>query len=141
MKSLYLIGSLRNPKVPEIAQSIRELGFDVFDDWVAAGPTADDCWRDYERSRGHSFAQALQGHAAKQVFYFDHLHLNRCDIVVMLMPAGKSGHLELGYALGKGKPGFILFDAEPERYDVMYQFSTAVVFSEKDLLETLKKYL
>ena len=35
---VYLIGSLRNPKVPKIAEKIRALGFEVFDDWFAAGP-------------------------------------------------------------------------------------------------------
>ena len=39
---VYLIGSLRNLKLPKIAQKIRELGFEVFDDWYAAGRKADD---------------------------------------------------------------------------------------------------
>ena len=58
----------------------------------------------------------------------------------MLMPAGKSGHLELGYARGKNKPGFILFDKEPERVDVMYQFATDVFFSQEELFAELEKY-
>jgi hypothetical protein len=141
MKSIYLIGSLRNPKIVGLAQTIRGLGFDVFDDFMAAGKDADDSWRDYEKARGHSYKEALQGHAAKHVFAFDLHHLNRCHIAVLLMPAGKSGHLELGYMLGKGKPGFILFDEDPERYDVMIQFCNAVLFSEQDLLAELKKLL
>jgi nucleoside 2-deoxyribosyltransferase len=141
MKSIYLIGSLRNPKIIELAQAIRGIGFDVFDDFMAAGKDADDNWRDYEKARGHSYAEALNGYAAKHVFAFDLKHLTRCDIAVLLMPAGKSGHLELGWALGKGKPGFILFDEEPARFDVMYQFCNAVLFNEQDLLDELKKLL
>ena len=34
---VYLIGSLRNPEVPQIANKIRELGFEVFDDWHPNG--------------------------------------------------------------------------------------------------------
>jgi nucleoside 2-deoxyribosyltransferase len=49
------------------------------------------------------------------------------------MPAGKSAHLELGYMIGRGKPCFVLFDEEPERWDVMYQFATAVCFSYEEL--------
>jgi len=30
---IYLIGSLRNPAVPEVAQKMRAVGIDVFDDW------------------------------------------------------------------------------------------------------------
>jgi nucleoside 2-deoxyribosyltransferase len=141
MKTVYLVGSLRNPKTIEVGNAIRSLGFDVFDDWMAAGPVADDAWRDYEKSRGHSYVEALAGIAAKHVFEFDLLHLNRSDIAVLLMPSGKSAHLELGYSIGKGKPGFVLFDAEPERYDVMYQFASGVFFNLEDLLKALKPLL
>jgi hypothetical protein len=54
------------------------------------------------------------------------------------MPAGKSGHLELGYFVGTGKPGFIYFDAVPDRYDVMHQFATDVFSSDEELIEGLK---
>jgi hypothetical protein len=134
---VYLIGSLRNPEVNRIAAAIRELGYEVFDDWTAAGPTADDSWRDYEKQRGHTYPQALQGFAAKHVFAFDKFHLDRANIAVLLMPAGKSGHLELGYFLGTGKPGYVLFDQEPERFDVMYQFATGVFLEEQGLLDAL----
>ncbi|TSC89237.1 MAG: hypothetical protein G01um10143_618 [Parcubacteria group bacterium Gr01-1014_3] len=135
---VYLIGSLRNPEVPKLANQIRELGFEVFDDWYAAGPEADDKWRDYEKGRGHSFKEALKGYAAKHVFQFDRKHLDECDIAVLQMPAGKSGHLELGVHLGKGKRGYILVD-DPERWDVMYLFATGVFDDFNELKAELKK--
>ena len=55
------------------------------------------------------------------------------------MPAGKSGHLELGYIIGRGKPGYILFDEVPERYEMMVQFCTAVFFDREALLEELRR--
>ena len=55
----------------------------------------------------------------------------------MVMPAGKSGHLELGYMLGQGKKGYILFDKEPDRWDVMYQFATGVFFNKEELINEL----
>ena len=55
----------------------------------------------------------------------------------MIMPAGKSGHLELGYTIGKGKPGFILFDEEPERFDVMTQFATKIFFNRESFIQYL----
>ena len=135
---IYLIGSLRNPQVPIIANQLRAAGLDVFDDWYAAGPEADDKWRDYEKQRGRSFKEALSGYAARNVFQFDHQHLARADAVVLVLPAGKSGHLELGWALGKGKPGFILLDS-PDRWDIMYQFATGIVTSVRELIEELQK--
>lgn len=135
---VYLIGSLRNPEVPRVAARLRELGHDVFDDWYAAGPEADDRWQAYETDyRKRSFAEALQGEAAKHVFNFDRRHLERADVVVLLMPAGKSGHMEFGWAVGRGARGIICMDREPERFDVMYGFAERVCVGVQALLRVL----
>jgi hypothetical protein len=134
----YLIGSLRNPEIPLLAQRMREAGLhDVFDDWHAAGPEADDHWQEYEKARGHDFASALGGFAAQHVFEYDKHHLDTCDAVVLVLPAGKSGHLEFGYAIGKGKTGFILLAEEPERFDVMYAFADKVFTGAGPLIRRL----
>ena len=138
LKKIYLIGSLRNPEVPKIANKIRELGFNVFDDWYAAGPEADDKWRDYEKARGRAYQEALNGLAADHVYQFDLQHLNECDIAVLCLPTGKSGHLELGYVIGKGKKGYILLD-NSERWDVMYKFAHGVFQNFEELKGELKR--
>lgn len=135
---IYLIGSLRNPAVPLLAERLRAEGHEVFDDWYAAGPEADDYWMRYEQARGHDFAAALAGHAAQHVYRYDKTHLDRMGVGVLLLPAGKSGHLELGYLIGQGKPGYILLDKEPERFDVMYNFATGVFTKEADLFVALR---
>jgi hypothetical protein len=134
---LYLIGSLRNPLIPKIGNELRDAGHEVFDDWYAAGPEADDYWKEYEQARGRTFEEALKGEAARHVFSFDLDHLNDAEAVVLALPAGKSGHLELGFAIGKGKPGFILLPPDSDRWDVMYQFGT-VVSSVDALKEALQ---
>lgn len=139
IKSIYVIGSLRNPKVPLLGAGLRELGFNVFDDWFAASEIADDSWQAYEKARGRNFAEALAGYAAQHVFHFDKAHLDRCDAAVLLLPAGRSGHLELGYQIGRGKPGYILMESEPDRFDVMYNFASGVFFDPKDLFRVLLK--
>jgi nucleoside 2-deoxyribosyltransferase len=58
----------------------------------------------------------------KQAIDFDKRHIDSSDIVIMVMPAGKSAHLELGYSIGMGKEAHILFDVEPDRFDLMYNF-------------------
>ena len=134
---IYLIGSLRNPEIPFIGDQLRLRGFEVFDDWFAAGPIADDSWQEYEKGRGTSYEQALKNYAARHVFAFDLHHLNRADMAVLALPAGKSGHLELGYMAGRGKPTYILFDKEPERWDCMYQFADDVYFDVSKLGDDL----
>ena len=136
--NVYLIGSLRNPQIPYIANELRGVGYDVFDDWFAPGPEADDFWQKYETARGHSYKEALNGYAANHIFNFDLHHLQKADIAVLVLPTGKSGHLEFGWMVGKGKPGFVLFGAgEPERWDVMYQFANDICFTTETLIDTL----
>ena len=108
-----------------------------FDDWFAAGPEADDYWQKYEKFRGSTYDQALKNFSCNHVFDFDHYHLDRADVVILILPAGESGHLELGYAIGKGKPGYILFDKEPERWDAMYRFASGVYFDTELLGQEL----
>jgi nucleoside 2-deoxyribosyltransferase len=135
---IYLIGSLRNPAIPEIANNLRGFGHEVFDDWFAAGPEADDKWREYEQQRGRSFQEALAGHAAVNIFNFDKRHLDNADAALMVFPCGRSGHLELGYLSGKGKPTYVYYpEGEPERWDVMYQFTSGVFTDFEELLRKL----
>ena len=52
-KSLYVIGSLKNENIPIIGNELREMGFDVFDDWWSPGPEADDFWRTCPKLLNH----------------------------------------------------------------------------------------
>lgn len=100
---------------------------------------ADDSWRDYEKLAGRSYKEALSGPAARNIYQFDLRNLTSSHAAVLIAPGGKSAHLELGWMLGKGKKGYVLFDTEPERWDVMYQFCTGVHFNIVTLMEALKK--
>ena len=102
MSTIYVIGSLRNPRITEVGNTLRAAGYDAFDEWHAGGPEADDEWRRYENDRGRHYKEALRGYHARNIFEFDLRHLNRADVGVLVMPAGRSGHLELGYLIGQG---------------------------------------
>ena len=138
MPVIYLIGSLRNPEIPHIGNRLREIGFEVFDDWFGAGKIADDSFQAYETLKGHSYKQALRGYGARHIFNFDRYHLDRAEIGILVLPAGKSGHLELGRMSGQGKPTYVLFDKEPERWDQMYQFADDLFFSVEEMIDGLK---
>ena len=137
MTTVYIIGSLRNPIIPTIGNTLRAAGYDAFCDWHSGGKEADDEWQRYEGERGRGYKEALKGYHAQNVYHFDLYHLNRAHAAVLVMPAGRSAHLELGYIIGQGKPGYVLFDQEPERFDVMYNFATEVCFSVEELMAAL----
>lgn len=133
---LYLIGSLRNKRIPILAKALRkELpGVEIFDDWYSAGPEADDEWKTYEQARGRTYGEALNGHSAKHVFSFDRGHLDTSSHVLLVLPAGKSGHMEVMYAAyGTDAHTAILLDPEDVRWDVMYQFVPTVLNNDKEI--------
>lgn len=139
---IYIIGSLRNENIPVVSNHLRRLNpnWEVFDSWYAPGPHADDYLRDYCKGKGFNYKQTLKDWAATHIFEFDKKHISRATDVVMVMPCGKSGHLELGWAMGQGKRGYVLFDETPERVDIMYQFATDVFFDINELGNELIKH-
>lgn len=136
---IYLIGSLKNKEIGGVAEILRKLGHEVFDDWRSPGPDADDHLRDYYRERGFNYRQIMESPSAKLAFEYDKKHLAEADCAVMVMPAGKSGHLELGTVIGSGKPGYILFDKEPDRVDIMHGFATKIFLNMDEMIEYFSK--
>lgn len=140
---VYLAGSLRNPAIPGIAKAIAR-GIDspkVFCDWYAAGPEADDHWKAFYEGMHYTYVEALKEPASVNTFEFDKRHIDQSRVMVLALPAGKSGHLELGYFIGKGKPGYILLDSDEDRWDVMYQFATGVTADRDELNDWIRKDL
>ena len=139
IERVYLIGSLRLPGVRVLANKLRKLDIIVYDDWHAAGFDADKIWQEYEQQRGHGYLEGIRGEHARDVYKIDLEKIDKSDTGLLLMPAGKSGHLELGYMLGQGKRGYVLFEGEPERWDVMYQFATDLFMDEQSLFAEIEK--
>ena len=141
-RSIYVIGSMRNLRVPEVAKALRNIGLDAFDDWYSPGEQTDDKWQEYERARGRSYREALAGHHAQHAFAMDKQHLDRCSAAILVAPAGKSGHLELGYMIGRNRDHtpihtYILIEGDHPVWDLMYRLATGVVFGVEELLKEI----
>ena len=137
---IYLIGALKNPRIPIIGNRIRTEGYDVMDEWFTPGKFADKNWQEYEKLRGRSYGEALRGRAATNILLFDQSYLDLSDLVILVMPAGKSGMLELGYAKGRGKKTCLFLDGHRvARYDVMPAIADYACITEKELLQWIKR--
>lgn len=138
MAKICIVGSLRNELIQEMACTLREDGHEVIDDWHGAGPRADDHWRDYEIARGRTFVEALRGLAPQMIMKFDRTNIDASDTVILALPAGRSGHIEIGYAIGTRKKTHILLDKDYDRWDVMYAMVNEVHDSFCQLRSSLK---
>ena len=134
---IYLIGSLRNPEIPSITKRLMDAGISVFSEWYGAGERADDSFKEYHKDLGRTYLEALETDAAKIIFTFDKDHIDQADAVILVNPCGRSGHVEFGYAVGKGKKAYYLLD-DPNRWDLMLQFATGIFTNLDDIIKEIK---
>lgn len=78
----------------------------------------------------------------QKTYQEDKKWLDWCDACVIILPAGRSAHLEGGYAKGCGKLLFIMSHLTPGEWDVMYGMADKVinVESPQELVQELYKY-
>ena len=124
---IYVASSRRNLRQPRIVQLLRKRGHQVYDfrhpsennegfaGWEAICP-------DYKTWTPRQFLKALQHPFAAQHFAVNMAALDAADAVILVLPCGRSAHLELGYAVGKGKPTAILLDQQNEP-ELMYKMA------------------
>lgn len=128
-RKIYLASSWRNPMQPQALKMLREAGHEVFDfrnptpgnhgfSWSAIDPH----WQAWTIKH---FIRALDNPVAKIGFSLDKSALDWCDTCVLLLPCGKSAHLEAGYAIGRGKPTLIVLHDFRFEAELMYLLAGA----------------
>ncbi len=79
--------------------------------------------------------EMLQHWRVIEAYNEDKKWLDWADTVILILPSGKSAHLEAGYAKGSRKSLFIFGGYEKGEFDVMYGFADKMFrYSELDLL-------
>jgi hypothetical protein len=134
MSRVYIASSWKNAEaVRELAEDLRSRGHEVFDfttphqrpegfdlfvfdasAWVKhdGGSPSEIDWLEF-----------LSWPPSQRAFASDKAGLDWADTVIMLLPCGRSSHLEAGYAAGTGKRLFIHGDLPRGEFDVMYGFA------------------
>ena len=69
----------------------------------------------------------------QKAFTEDKKWIDWAEAVVLLLPCGKSAHLEAGYAKGRNKQLFILGEFPKGEFDVMYGFADGLFRSSEFL--------
>jgi len=139
--NIYVATSWRNRRGPEVVENLRSDGHEVYDfrnpvpgehgfHWSQIDPA----WQAWTPE---AFRDALSHPLAQRGFLCDLRSLARADAVLLLMPCGRSAHLELGYAVGARKLTLILLaDGQPE---LMYAMADHVCISLDEVRETLAR--
>lgn len=120
-KYVYVASSWRNDHQPNIIEAIRALGIECYDfkdsdgfHWKEAGLEHKGCTFD-------EYIEALGTHVAARGFARDMAALVRATHVLLVLPSGRSAHLEAGYAIGADKRTLIYIPpGEFDEPELMY---------------------
>lgn len=134
---IYVASSWRNPYQQDVVRELRDTGFTVYDFKDSDGFKWSDIDPDWEKWTPNQYRDNLYHPLAMRGFDRDLEALDRADAVVLVLPCGRSAHLELGWALGRGKPGLVLMldQQEPE---LMNKMATEVCLTITEVIAALK---
>lgn len=149
VRAIYVASSWRNGYQPGIVRLLRAAGHRVYDFRnPTAGPAregargigtgfrwseADPEWQQWTPGR---FVRALEHPISVRGFDADYNAMCAADTCVLLLPCGRSAHLEAGYFVGARKELFLLMP-EPMEPELMYRMATAVCLDVDELVARL----
>ncbi len=130
-RRIYIASSWRNATgVRVLAPALRAAGHEVYafcEERAGHYAMSPNALAEIDPSRRMTSREALATAHAQQAFAADKGGLDWADTCVLLLPSGRSSHLEAGYTVGQGKDLFILdYEQAPGQWDVMYLFARAV---------------
>jgi len=137
---IYIASSWKNVNLVRIwADFLREQGFEVDDFTDNSRGRYVFYFADVCNPEETDAIQLLQIPEAQKAFDEDKKWIDWADIVFLLLPAGKSSHLEAGYAKGQGKKLIIFQENFPKgEFDVMYGFADLITNNMSQLLTFLE---
>jgi hypothetical protein len=147
---VYIASSWRNPMQPAVCATLAAAGIDHYDFRNPPGNTGFS-WRevrpDYDgpmhtteiRQKGadwepiDNYLSMIEHPRALDGFDSDLSAMRKADTFILVLPCGKSAHLELGWAVGAGKRTAILLE-DPVEPELMYRMVDYLAPSLFDLL-------
>ena len=141
VRRIYLASSWRNKEYPYLLAELRRQGHEVYDFREPQGKPGLDMskvdpeWRDWtpEEALKHLRHPTLRKH-----FAMDKKALEWCNTCVVLLPCGKSAHLEVGWAAGAKKATAALVRPYPRfEVELMYKLLDFYTTETGDLLKWL----
>ena len=127
---IYIASSWQNEReVTQLANGLKDHRFEVDNFTDNSGGRYVFHWselvKDFNKIDAKSF---LEDKRTQKAFKEDKEQLDRSNIVILLLPVGRSSHLEAGYAVGQGKLLFIFapYGFPKGEFDVLYGFAYAL---------------
>ncbi|MEE1080897.1 MAG: hypothetical protein U0L19_07250 [Bacteroidales bacterium] len=137
---IYVASSWRNEFYPEVVETLREAGHDVYD--FRNPPSGDDGFKwsnvdpNYMDWSPEEYCQQLSCPQAERQFKNDIEAMLSCNVCVLVLPCGRSAHTEAGWFAGKGKRVIVYIPTKQEP-ELMYKLFDGVACSLNELITSL----
>ncbi len=141
---LYVASSWKNERYDFVVASLLAAGHEVYDFRNPEEGNHGFAWSEidpeWEQWTNADYIAKLEHARAAEGFDFDMVALGQCEGLVLVLPSGRSSHLEAGWARGAGKKLFILLanDAPPTP-ELMYLMADGICDSEGELLDLIEE--
>lgn len=139
--NIYVASSWRNKYQPEVVAELRKHDFDVYD---FRNPEPGDHgfhWHDIDQNwqewTPEQYISNLGNPIALKGFGKDYNAMLRADACVLVLPCGRSAHLEAGWFIGAVKKT-IIYIPEKIEPELMYKMTTHVYDKMEDVIRALK---
>lgn len=135
---IYVASSWRNaPYYTQVLELCRSLGHDTYDfrndENAFAWGQIDLNWREWDVA---SYVTALDHQLSQRGFLADMQALKECDACILILPCGKSAHLEAGWAAGRGKKTAIFMpEIDRSGAELMYLMADDILVSLPEVAE------
>lgn len=139
-RRIYVASSWRNAFQADVVTALRQQGHSVYD-FKNPGPgnngfawsEIDPNWMEW---RAPEYIKALDHDLAKKGFASDFNAMKWADTFVLVLPCGRSAHLEMGWAVGMGKQTIIL-TRDGEEPELMARMCDSICAHLDDVLGIL----
>ena len=142
MARIYLASSWRNPLQPTTVELLRMAGHHVYDFRNPFSGRPGFAWSDidpdWQAWSAARYRQLLITSPVAAAGYVNDLRaMEWADTCVLLLPCGRSAHLEAGWFCGRGKRCIIL-TRDGEEPELMALLATDICISIEEVLEALQ---
>lgn len=148
---LYVASSWRNPRQPDAVIALRADGHDVYDfRHPPGGDHLGFSWSDVDPDwtswTPECYLAGIEHPIAVAGFTSDFYAMQNADACVLILPCGRSAHLEAGYFVGAGKPLVIVLDeaefgpdAGHSVTELMYRMADVIVTGVGEAADALRR--
>jgi hypothetical protein len=140
---IYVASSWRNAFQPDIVKELRGDGYAVYDFRNPPHGRGGFAWADidpnWQQWTAAQYREALGTPTAEDGYRSDMDAMEWADVCVLVLPCGRSAHLEAGWFAGKGKPVVVL-TRDGEEPELMVKMCSAICVNVDELKTLMQMF-